>query len=210
MGWNFSALLWYAGPTPQVVRAIGCLEGRNAYLPLQSVIEYGQEQDYAFARPGDRNDAPVWRGYPDWEKLLPHRPELPTLKAWLELPSDFLLMFGSDAVWVHHTVRWLVFLTDNGWRTVLLGAMRHFVELFGSSECIVTRDEHPAIFAFQDGASFSDAICATSDTDEGEVPAIEDLFIEKGFADDLAYEGDDGQHYAVPLWDSHGYWRFLP
>jgi hypothetical protein len=210
MGWDFSALIPYGGPTPKIVKVIDHLEVAKVYLPLQPVIDYGREQDYCFARPGARQDSPVWRSSLDWARILTRRPVLPSLKAWLELPSDFMLMFGLDAIWVHHTVRWLVFLTDNRWQTVLLDAIRHIVELFGSSECIITRDAHPALMAFEKGASFSDALCAATEAQEGEVSDIQDLYIDKGFADDLAYEGPDGEYYAVQVWDSHGYWRFIP
>lgn len=53
MGLDFSALMRYAGRTPQVVRAIGRLELVKVYLPLQPVIEYGQEQDRALGTPRD-------------------------------------------------------------------------------------------------------------------------------------------------------------
>src|SRR5262249_52805046 len=76
MGWDFSALLRYAGPTPAVAQAISRLERQAEYLPLQSVIEYGQKPDYAFARPGSRSKAPAWRSYADWERILACRPAI--------------------------------------------------------------------------------------------------------------------------------------
>lgn len=206
MGWNFSALMRYQGPTTQVVTAITRLESENVYLPLHPVLEYGIAQGYGFACPDANKDAPAWREFPDWESLLARRPELPCLKAWLELPSDFLLMFGPDAIWVQHSVRWQIFVTDTGWQAVLLEAARHFANVFEASECIVTRDEHPAIQGFHDGASFSDAIRAASQLGEGEVPRIEDLFIDQGVADDLVHAGPDGDE-PVPIWDSRGYLR---
>jgi hypothetical protein len=117
-------------------------------------------------------------------------------------------MFGADAIWVSHYIRWLFFLSENECREVLLSAIRHFCDLFSSSECIVTRDEHPATVAFRAGASFSDALCAAADANEGEVKHIEDLYIDMGVSNDLCYVSD-GEEIGIGTWDSVGYWRLV-
>ena len=117
-------------------------------------------------------------------------------------------MFGADAIWVSHYIRWLFFLSQNECREVLLSAIRHFCDLFSSSECIVTRDEHPAIIAFRGGALFSDALRAAVDEKEGEVKRIEDLYIDKGLSSDLCYVAD-GEEIGIGTWDTVGYWRLI-
>jgi hypothetical protein len=66
--------------------------------------------------------------------------------------------------------------------------------LFGATDCIITRDEHPSISSFIDGASFRDALAAAID-DECAVDSIDDLYI------DTDYSGE-------PSWTSKGFWRF--
>src|SRR5262249_48599724 len=128
--------------------------------------------------------------------------------AFLDLPSDFELVFGPDAVSIYHTLRWHFFLTDPDWQCVMLRAVKRLCDLLGARDCIVTNDGHPAIEAFRNGASFADALPRASGKGEGEVASIPGLFIDKGFAEDLVYLDSDGQCSAVPVWDTRGYWRF--
>jgi hypothetical protein len=90
----------------------------------------------------------------------------------------------------------------------MIAAVGRFCELVGSTDCIVTNDGHPAVIAFQNGASFQEALRVAEREGEGEVNRVEDLYIDKGYADDLAYRGPDGKQEAIPVWDTHGYWRF--
>jgi hypothetical protein len=207
MGWNFGALMRYGGPTPEFLDTLLRLERDNACPPLQAVIDYGREQDFAFARPGKCNAA-IWRSHPDYEPIEA-RPTLPCFGAQLELPSGFLLMFGADAVWAEHFVRWMFFLDDPRWQDVLLGGIRYFCSQFRASECIVTRNQHPTIAAFEDGASFADALRIGAKDNDGEVPLIKNLYIDLGYDENLAFEDADGNQTAVPVFDSRGYWRLI-
>ena len=96
------------------------------------------------------------------------------------------------------------------WQRVMLAALRHFCELLGAIDSIVTNDSNPAILAFQSGASFKDALQAAERQGEGEVARVEDLYFDKGWAEDLVFVGPDGEHSAIPVWGTHGYWRFKP
>ena len=207
MGCDFSALLKVNSEITAQMHAIRTLESDPNYSPLDTVIEYGRTQDYAFACPGENLDLPAWFTYPKRERLS-IRPVLPSTEVSLELRSNFALMWGTECIWVYHSVRWYQFLTDAGWRQNLLSATKHFYDLFGSTDCIITRDEHESITAFLNGASF-DASLATVAPEEGPVATFEDLFVDEGVDDELVYRRPEGD-YAVPLWDSYGYWHFNP
>ena len=205
MGMDFSALLHYDGTTDHVLAAISQLESRSSHSSTDAVVELGRQEDFAFAR--DAGVGTDWRAYLDWETPLQARPALPSTQEYLQLPSDFHLTFGDDAIWVYHTLRWLFFTTERQWQTVMLNAVRHFVDLFQARDCIVTSDFNPAILEFQNGASFAAAIAVAESKGEGHVQTIDDLYADKGIADDLIFVDADGQQSAVPVWDSHGYWR---
>jgi hypothetical protein len=64
--------------------------------------------------------------------------------------------------------------------------------------------------AFLDGQSFAEALDFAAERGEGAVPQIKDLFIDKGFADDLVFADRNGGYFAIPIWDTHGYFRFVP
>src|SRR5262249_57172119 len=125
-----------------------------------------------------------------------------------DLPSDFSLTFGHDAVWIYHTLRWRVFVTEAEWQRVMLGVVRWLCQSLGAGDCIIAHDEHPAVLVFQAGASFQQALHAAEDRGQGAVPSIVDLHIDKCYADNLVFLGPGGKEMAIPLWDTHGYWRF--
>lgn len=203
MGWNFSALLRYSGPTAACLSAISILEETEEYLPLQPVLDCGLAKGFG---PGTKKG--TWLPFPEIDSSELPRPKLPTLQTWLELPCGFHLVFGADAIWVYHTARWSIFLHDPDWQTAVLQGIQHLVGLFQASDCIVTRDEHPAILAFHDDTRFSEALSACEPS-EGAVERLSDLAIDLGISDELIYEGADRQHLAVPIWDSKGYWHLL-
>lgn len=205
MGLDFSALIRYGGPAENVLRAIAWLERGEEDPSLAEVIACGLRNDFAFA--GDHPKKGYWRPLSNWEERLPERPCLPSLEICLELPSDFSLTFGSDAVWAYHTLRWLFLVTEGEWQRVMLGAVKRLCDLFGATDCIITNDQHPAVAAFLKGATFQEAIARAAREGEGEVATVSDLFIDKGYAEDLVFEEPDGTYSAVPMWETHGYWR---
>ncbi len=205
MGMDFSALLHYDGATDDVLAAISQLESKPSNSSTDAVVELGRQEDFAFAR--DTVAGADWRAFSDWETPLQARPALPSTQQYLQLPSDFHLTFGHDAVWIYHTLRWLFFTIERKWQAVMLNAICHFVDIFLARDCIVTSDFNPAILEFQNGASFSAAIAVAESKGEGHVQTLDDLHIDKGVADDLVFVDTDGGQSAIPIWNSHGYWR---
>ena len=206
MGLDFTALIHYGGPSGDALQAITELEGGEEPLALAEVVACVLRNDFAFAKYAG-NQA-YWRSLADYEQRLPRRPSLPSLKACLDLPSDFSLTFGRDTVWVYHTLRWFFFVTESEWQQVMLTSLRWFCQLLGAGDCVVTNDGNPAVLAFHKGASFTDALHVAEVKGEGEVARIEQLYTDKGCSEELVFVGLRGERSAIPLWDSHGYWRF--
>lgn len=204
MGQDFTALIHYGGPTGEILRAISRLEHDAEDAAFAEVRACGLQQDFDFAKHAE----PVhWAAVEDYEKTSPERPALPSLEWCLELPSSFSLTFGSDAVCVWHSLRWMFFIKEAEWQQVIIAAVRRFCELLGATDCIIASDEHPAVVAIRKGASFQEALRAAESQGEGEVAQVEDLYIDMGYADDLVFEGPSGECSRVPLWDTHGYWH---
>jgi len=208
VGLDFTALIHYDGPTGDVLRAIARLERGEEDAEFARVTACGLRRDFAFA--SDPGRQALWRSFDDYEQVLPVRPALPALESCLELPSKFSLTFGKDAVYVWHFLRWVYFVQETEWQCVMVGAVKRLCDLLGARDCIITNDENPANLAFREGASFQEALQVANRQGEGEVARLEDLYIDEGFADDLAYEGPEGEPVAIPLWDTHGYWRVTP
>ncbi|MGE3807786.1 MAG: hypothetical protein AB7K24_24245 [Gemmataceae bacterium] len=206
MGLDFTALIHYAGPSGDALKAISRLERGEEEPALAEVIACGLRNDFAFAK-GEPHAA-FWRSLKDYDKRLARRPVLPSLKLCLDLPSDFSLTFGRDTVWVYHTLRWIFFVTEPEWQRVMLAALERFCTLLDASDCVVTNDGHPAVQAFREGASFQESLHVAKVQDEGEVSRLEDLYIDKGYAEDLVFLGPGGEQSAVPVWDTHGFWCF--
>lgn len=205
MGADFSALLHYDGVTDPVLAAISQLESRPSHSSISAVVDLGRQEEFAFAQ--DSLTGADWRAHSDWEKPLQARPALPNTQASLQLPSYFDITFGHDAIWIHHALRWLFFVTERPWQTVMLNAVRHFTDLFHARDCIVTSDFNPAILEFQKGASFADAIGVAESGGEGQVQTLGDLYMDLGVADNLVAVDADGQQSAIGIGDSKGYWR---
>jgi hypothetical protein len=206
MGLDFAALIRYGGPCDDVVHAIAQLEGGDEDAALVEVTACGLHNDFAFAkRP---REPAFWRSSSDLDQRLAGRPPLPTLATCLELPCGFTLTFGRDTVCVYHTLRWMFFLSEEEWQRVMLAALDKLCASLGGIDCVVTNDAHPAVLAFQEGASFEDALRAAECKGEGRVERIESLYVDKGYAEPLVYAGPRGEQYAIPVWDTHGYWRF--
>ncbi len=206
MGLDFSALIAYGGPSHEILPVISRLERDEEDAAFQQVVAFGRQEGFAFAERADRKAS--WRPWSDIERELPKRPDLPSLDTCLDLPSDFSLTFGDDAVWVYHTLRWQIFVTEAEWQRVMLGAIRWLCRSFDAKDCILAHDQHLAVFAFREGASFPQALQAAEDRGESAVSSIGDLYIDKGYADNLVFLGPDGEETAVPIWDTRGYWRF--
>lgn len=204
MGLDYTALIYYRGPT-EILSALASLEAGGGDSTFQEVIALGIRNDFAFAN--HAGSQAYWSELKNYEQKLHERPSLPSLQACLQLPSDFSLTFGDDTVWVYHTLRWIFFVTEAEWQRAVIAATKHFYELLGGKDCIITNDEHPAVTAFLSGASFEESLARSMKEGNGEVASIAEMYIDKGYADDLVYEGPEGQHYAIPLWDTHGFWR---
>ncbi len=205
MGADFTALIHYSGPTEDALRAIVRLEAEEEDFTLAEVVACGLRNDFAFAR--HRPEKAYWRSLRNYDEKLSERPCLPSLEACLQLPSHFALTFGRDTVWVYHALRWIFFLKEDEWQRNMLGAVKWFCNLFGARDCIITHDEHPAVIAFRQRVAFSEALATAAKEGEGEVARIRDLFLNEGYAKDMAIQGPDGKRSAVPLWDTRGYWR---
>src|SRR5260370_36574274 len=207
MGLDFTALIHYGGPSGDALQGIGWLEGGQEGPTLAEVVAGGLRNDFAFAKHASKQA--YWRSLADYDQRLACRPALPSLEACLDLPSDFSLTFGQDAVWVYHTLRWIFFVTEPEWQRVMLAALGRFCEVLGASDCIVTNDGNPAVFEFQKGTTFSEALRFAELQGEGEVARLEGLFIDKGRSEELVFVGPQGEQSAAPVWDTHGYWRVL-
>ncbi len=190
-------------------------------------MSHGLRYDFAFAKYSGQDAC--WRALADCEQKLPRMPALPSLDACLQLPSDFSVTFGRDAVWVYHTLRWVFFVTEVAWQQVMLAAIKRFCELLGASDCIVTNDCHPSVSAFLRGASFAEALDVASREGEGEVASLSDLYREIEDESDVALKPLresaakylEGQLVLWPrskplpegwsrptVWDSKGFWRY--
>lgn len=194
MGWEFCALLRYDGPTPAVAEAISRFESGEVCTAIQTVIAYAQSQDYSLV--SECRCAIAWLDSSEYG-ILSARPELPNLHAILALPAGFDLMFGPDAVRVYSILGWLEFLIETGWRQPVLDAIEMFRDSFHAKECIIARDQHPAMLAFLNGASFDEGLRVAADREEGEVQNLDQLYIDAGVDDQSG----------VQIWDSRGYWR---
>lgn len=189
MGMDFSALMRYKGPTPELVGALDSLWT----APAEQIVRMAElwEQDGHASLPWS---SPAWVQLPDEPRSieLEQPPELPNLGVAFRTREGFYLTFGADVVEVYHLLRWYFFLTEPQWQKVMLDACACLGDLIGSTECVLMSDWHPAIKAFREGKNFASAL-ASADPDQGEVPALADLYIDPG--------SDSG-------WDSKGYWRF--
>src|SRR5262249_25243853 len=114
--------------------------------------------------------------------------------------------FGTGPRGVESAER-LDFLKVDQWQPVLLDAVELFCSLFDATDCIITNDEHPAIVAMGRGSVFAASIDDASGRGGGEVATVKEMFIDKGFAEDLVYQNPDGTHSEIPLWDAKGLWR---
>jgi hypothetical protein len=119
------------------------------------------------------------------------RPGLPSLEASLSTPEGFFLMFGADAVWIYHVLRWRTFLTNSEWQSTMLRACRAFCKVLGATEGIITSDWSTVIQDFFAGLSYEDAL-AWAKEEGREVAHLRELYIESE-DDSLMFEG---------------YWRF--
>src|SRR5262249_3205191 len=227
MGLDFTALIHYGGPSGYGLQGIARLERGEENTAFAEVIAFGLRNDFAFAKHVGQ-DA-FWRSLVDYEQRLPRRPALPSLEACLDLPSDFSVTFGHDAVWLYHTLRWLFFITETEWQKVMLAAVKRFCELLGASDCVVTNDCHPAVSEFRRGASFDEALRIASQRGEGEVASLSELYRETESDSDMALKPVrgprakylEGQLVLWPrdkplpkgwsrptVWDSKGFWRY--
>ncbi len=227
MGLDFSALIRYGGPSREILPGVARLERGEEDAPFRQVVAVGLHRGFAFAELADRKA--TWRPWSDIEQVIPQRPDLPSLDTFLDLPSDFSLTFGHDAVWVYHTLRWIYFVTEAEWQLVMLAAVGRFRELLGADDCIITNDCHPAISAFRGGASFAAALEVASREGEGEVSSLGDLYREVESESDVALKPGSGpaaqylegqlvlwpqdkplpEGWARPtVWESQGFWRF--
>jgi hypothetical protein len=93
------------------------------------------------------------------------------------------------------------------WQPVLLDAVELFCWLFDATDYMITNDEHPAIKEIRRGSAFAGPIDDASGRGEGEVANIKEMFIDKGFAEDLVSQNPDGTYSEIPLWDNKGLWR---
>jgi hypothetical protein len=205
MGLDFTALIHYGGMTASVTQAISELEDGRDGPALKGVVECGRRLGYSFA--DYAGETARWFPRDDWERTLLPRPELPTLSASLDLTSTFELTFGRDAILVWHSVRWLLFLKEEQWHPVMLSSVDWFCDLFHASDCIITNDGHPAVEAFWEGATFSDALASAARQGDGEVETLKEMYIDEGIAEDLVFEQPDGSYAGIPVWDTKGYWR---
>src|SRR5262249_7716185 len=142
----------------------------------------------------------------------------------LHTPEDFFLTFGPDAFEVWHLLRWRFFLTEPSLQQAMLDACRCLGRMFQASDCIITRDFSPVFEAFRQGKSW-EASLGSAGPDEGERPALADLYLE--WAEDYVMRLVDrpgrGKRTQYKDWDrdkpppagweramtwaSKGYWR---
>ena len=208
MGLDFSALIQSTGSIDAVAEEIAFLEAGGTYPEVRAALAHGLSRGFGFAEyPGGDDGVAVWRAFDDWEQPLPGRPRLPDLGVELDLPSGCSLTFGPDAIWLHHPLRWIFFVTDDDWRRGMLDAVRGYCRAFGATDCIVAHDEHPAVVAFRAGLPYREALRVAAAQGEGEVSSLDELYIEAGHDDELVFGGPNGEEYAIPLWETHGYWK---
>jgi hypothetical protein len=203
---DFAALVRYPGPTARVRRGLARIQ--VCHDPdLAAVSDMWQREGFSFAESPRRRAS--WRpcGHSNWKLRLRQAPKLPNLEAYLDLPSDFAITFGRDAVEVYHWLRWHFFLTQRHWQRVMLAAVRRIRHLLGGSDCFIANDEHPLILSFREGKPFDECVEAAHSAGERQVRTIGQMFVDKGIADELYYEGRNGKRVGIPIWDTRGYWR---
>lgn len=209
------------------METIGRLERGEEDAAFAKVIACGYRHDFAFAKYA--GTGAYWCSWPAIEQRLLQEPGLPSLEACLELPSQFSVTFGRDTILLYHLLRWIFFVTEEEWQTVMLDAVGRVCRMFEATDCVITNDGSFAISEFRRGASFSDALQTASQQGEGEVASLSDLYEE--FEDDSdvalkpvnpsAAKHIQGQIVRWPRgrplpkgwsrpvrWDSKGYWRY--
>jgi hypothetical protein len=204
MGRNFAALLQTELSAKDLLDAIAELEAGVNPPALARVVTCGAEFGHAFA---ERASEPAtWRPLPDWDRVLPSRPSIPTLQAVLELPSGFGLMVGHGVIRITHYLRWISFLEEEEWQPVMIEAVQWFCSHFSATDCVVAYDSHPMSLRFLEGATFREALEHANLLGEREVGSIKEMLIDLGDSDELVIGGPEDWR-PVYLWDSKNYFR---
>jgi hypothetical protein len=222
VGMNFVALMKYGGPDERVLHALDSLEAGSPE-ELRAVGRLLKEKGFAIS-PDGRTAWERWQAGEVEGQTFPRRPALPDLTADLHTPEVFFLHFGPDAFDVWHLLRWHCFLTDRAIQSAMLDACRCLGRLFGATDCVLTSDYSPQYLAFREGRPF-DASLAAAAGEDGERPALADLYLEwpEGYLM-RTVTGPGGlvrtRYKDWPLdrpvpegwerattWDSKGYWR---
>lgn len=161
MGSNFSALLKCNPPASSIDQRIAQLEDGKHSLPL------------SFPYP--------------WIVETKRKPLAVELPNWF-MAKDYS---GNGGIRIWHAYRWPRFINDPDVQNGFISATKQLAELFSSEEAIITRDGSPILHAFEQGATYEEALIASEET---EVAKIDDL-----------YEIVDG----TGTWVSYGYWRLI-
>jgi hypothetical protein len=222
MGMDFVALMKYPGPDERVLRVIDRLEAGSPE-EVRALARVLDARGFRYSLEGSA----FWE-FTSREEMrdprLGRRPVLPTTDVALWLPEGFRLTFGQDAVEVYHLLRWLFFLREPDLRQPMLDACVCLGRLFGATDCIITSDQSPVVQAFYEGRGF-DAALASAGPEDGERPALGDLYTESPedyllreitLADGrIRTQTKDWEPGRPPpegweratTWDSRGYWR---
>lgn len=185
MGMDFAALLKYEPISDKTLQLVEQLEVARP-VEIRAVGDYWRQSGFF---PFSIAHARWVTDFKEYAEV--GRPQLPSLTHALQTPEGFFLVFGADAVYIYHPLRWYLFLTDLVWQKYMLDACKAFAKVLHAVDGIVTSDFSPVIGAFMKGMLFDEALHQTK---EIEVANVGELYIQ------LDAEG---------TWDSRGYWRFL-
>ena len=75
----------------------------------------------------------------------------------LATAAGFKLTFGPALFRVYHPLRWRIFLDDQQWQDVMLGAIDTFIEIFAAEKCVLSHD-CSAVVTFLDEPNLEGAI----------------------------------------------------
>ena len=189
---------------------------------LDRVLDCWQDFDF-FAFHSDWGD-PAWVDRENLDFVLPGRPQLPCLTGALRLPEGFFLTVAQDTIIVYHLLRWIVFLTEPKWQSVMFDALRWMCENFSARDCVVAHDCHPAVTCIRDGMPFEKALEYADQKCFGEVQSFAELYVAVESDSETAMKPAKGglsqcvrwpKNKPLPpgwsrptVWDSKGYWRF--
>lgn len=223
MGMDFSAVLRCGSSSGAVSVGLSALESELRPPQLRAVVACWLECGFAAF---DDWRVPTWTPSKGAAIPLPARPAVLTPDVCLRLPEGFFVTVGRDSIRIYHLLRWLKFLTEPKWQSVMFDALRWFWDAFSATDCVLAHDCHSVSCGLHQGLTFEESLCRAKSEGVGPVASFAELFVETESESDDALKPAKGalaQFVRWPRdkplppgwtrptsWDSKGYWHFAP